>query len=124
FAMAVASAALFVAGRLSSVRVWSWFALLGASVVPAFLSYAAPSGYVAAIGQIGTAFVAAISISRWPGIASRSLTAIQVVATLSAVPAAAISSFAFAATSEIWMPLSVSLVLALVAAHAVYASRT
>src|SRR5690606_25930710 len=70
------------------------------------------------------AFVAAISISRWPGIASRSLTAIQVVATLSAVPVAAISSFAFAATSEIWIPLSVSLVLALVAAHAVHASRT
>ncbi|MGM7680221.1 SCO7613 C-terminal domain-containing membrane protein [Microbacterium sp. A94] len=122
-----ASGVMFAAGKLSHVRVWRWAALIGAALVPAQLGYAAGfasgagSGFFAAVGHLGTAFLAAVLIEFWPRIAPRMLTAVQIIVTLTAVPLAVVG--AWSAFGGIGMLLSISLVLALVAAHAVFASR-
>ncbi|MGL3151666.1 SCO7613 C-terminal domain-containing membrane protein [Microbacterium sp. A82] len=122
-----ASGVMFAAGKLSHVRVWRWAALIGAALVPAQLGYAAGfasgagSGFFAAVGHLGTAFLAAVLIEFWPRIAPRMLTAVQIIVTLTAVPLAVVG--AWSTFGGIGMLLSISLVLALVAAHAVFASR-
>ncbi|MGM7698626.1 SCO7613 C-terminal domain-containing membrane protein [Microbacterium sp. A84] len=125
-ATAVASAVMLAAGRLSKIgvsriRVWPWAALIGVAVVPAMLGYAAGAVYVSALGHIGTALLAAVLVRVWPPVAQRSLTAIQVAAVLSAVPLAVLGSFWFSGTVTIM--LGISLVLALIAAHALFATH-
>ena len=120
-ATAIAGVCMFVTGRLSRIRVWPWGALLGIAVVPAMLGYAAASTFASALGHVVSAFLAGAIIERWPAIAERSLTALQVIAVLSAVPLAVLGVFSFPDIAV--MMLGMSALCALIAAHAVFASR-
>lgn len=120
-ATAGASAVMFAAGALSKVRVWQWSALIGTAAVPALLGYAAESEFAAALGHLGSAFLACALTEIWPRIARRSLTAVQVIAVVSALPLALVGTLAFG--SAAWALLAISLVFALISVHALFASR-
>ncbi len=125
-ATAVAGAVMLAAGRLSRVRVWQWAAMLGIATVPALLGYAAGSSYVSALGHLGAAFLAVALIkatSRRDSlqIGKRSLAAFQVIAVLTAVPLSAFGAVSFGLTAAVMLGLSA--VFALVALHAVLATR-
>lgn len=120
-ALAAAGGVMLLAGNVSKVRVWSWAALIGLATVPAMLGYATSSSYMSALGHIAVAILATALIGARPRIATRSLAALQIVAVLSAVPMAVFGAFAFSST--VAMMLGISLVFALIAAHAVLASR-
>ena len=120
-ATAVAGAVLHIAGRLSRIGVWSWGAVVGIALTPPMIGYAAGSAYASAFGHVGTALLAAVLVAKWPSVARRSLTALQVVAVLTAVPLAGIGVFSFG-TVTLGM-LGLSAVLASIAAHALFAAR-
>ncbi|MGO2746593.1 SCO7613 C-terminal domain-containing membrane protein [Microbacterium sp.] len=120
-ATALAGALMLAAGRISQITVWAWGALLGIALVPAMLGYAAGSPFVSALGHLGSAFLAAALVEKWPLVGQRSLTALQLIAVLSAIPLAVLGAFSFANTAV--MMLAVSAIFALIAVHAVFASR-
>lgn len=126
-ATAVAGAVMLIAGRLSQVRVWQWAAMLAVATVPATLGYAASSSYVAALGHLGSAFLATALIAASARIAAssklarRSLAVFQVIAVLSAVPLSVFGALSFGVT--VVAMLGLSAVFALIALHAVLAAR-
>ncbi|MDQ0642549.1 SCO7613 C-terminal domain-containing membrane protein [Microbacterium murale] len=120
-ATAAAGAVMLAAGRFSQIRVWQWAALLGIAIVPAMLGYAAGSSYASALGHLGSAFIAAALLEASPRVAKRSLVALQAIAVLSAVPLAVFGASSFNGT--VVMMLGISLVFALIAAHAALATR-
>lgn len=120
-ATGVMGGALGVAGKAARVRVWQWAAALAVAVVPAMVGYAFGVAYAAALGHLGTAFLAVVILAVSPSIARRSLVALQVAAVVVAVPMAVFSVAWFGSTVRAMLALS--LAAALVAAHAALAAR-
>jgi len=120
-ATALAAIVMLLAGRLSRLRVWSWGGAVGLALVPAMAGYAAGSIYLAAFAHVAAAMLAAGLLVAWPHIARRSLTALQIIAVVSAAPLAVYG----VAWSEngVAALLGISVVFALIAAHAIFASR-
>ncbi|MGW8483268.1 SCO7613 C-terminal domain-containing membrane protein [Microbacterium sp. NPDC055903] len=123
-ATAIAAAALAVGGSRVRIRSWSWGGLLGLSLVPAMLGYAAGDTLGAAIGHLGTAFFAGALASRTArigGFARGTSVAVQLVGVLTA-PVLTLASFLDEAR-----PVSgfagLAVVFALAAVHAASAAR-
>ncbi|GAB3595232.1 SCO7613 C-terminal domain-containing membrane protein [Microbacterium tumbae] len=86
-AAGVAGAVLTAGGMRARIRSWRWGGIIALSAVPAMTGYAAGDPLGAAIGHLGTAFLAAALLGGVKGLGPfdrRTLTALQLAAVLSA----------------------------------------
>lgn len=120
-ATAVSGGVLLAAASAAGIRTWEWGALLAVSVVPVMLGHSTGDAYAGAVGHIAAAAVAATLLEVRPDAGRRTLLVFQVITVLSAAPFALTG--AFSGHDLTAGMLRLALILVLVAAHAVFATR-
>ncbi|MFF3027301.1 SCO7613 C-terminal domain-containing membrane protein [Microbacterium sp. NPDC057944] len=118
---AAAGAVMLLAGRRRGIRIWEWTAVTALALTPAMLGVAGGTPLSAVLGAIGVAAAGAALIEwvRPPLVEQITLTAVQLIASLSAL----VLMWRVDAGSDTAFFLTISGVLLLVAVHAVIAAR-
>lgn len=120
-ATAAAGAVMLAAGTRRGIRVWQWTAVVAIALVPAMLGAGVDAPTAEVLGAIGVAYAGAALVEwlRLPRVEVVTLTAVQLVASLSAL----VLVWAPGTDDALSALLTISAMLVLVAVHAVVAAR-
>ncbi|MDJ0325372.1 hypothetical protein QMG61_16520 [Cryobacterium sp. PH31-AA6] len=125
----VSGTLMVIVSTLARIRSWLWISLVGLTIVPAMLGYSGGTTLSAALGHLGSAFVALALLGAIPGLARRydgslqservTIAILQVVATV--LPLAQIWFTGLGNTTEYW--LTITAVLTAVTVLAAFTTR-
>nr|WP_201471242.1 hypothetical protein [Microbacterium hydrocarbonoxydans] len=120
-ATAAAGGLMLYAGARRGIRIWQWTAVVAIALVPAMLGAAGNAPVAEVLGAIGVAFAGAALVEwlRLPRVEVVTLTAVQLIASLSAL----VLVWSLGSADALASLLSISGMLVLIAVHAVVAAR-